>query len=62
MKKQIFGIGLNKTGTTSLGNYFKKLGYKHYCNPDNINIIKAKNNINEIYKIAYKYEIFEDWP
>ena len=31
MKNKIFGIGLNKTGTTSIGYYFKQLGYKHYC-------------------------------
>ena len=26
MKNKIFGIGLNKTGTTSIGYYFKQLG------------------------------------
>lgn len=62
MKDKIFGIGLNKTGTTSIGKYFEKLGYKHYCGCSYDNIVKAKNNINEIYKIADKFEFFEDWP
>ena len=62
MKNKIFGIGLNKTGTTSLGCYFKDLGYKHYCNPKYDNILLAKNDINKIYEIADKFEIFEDWP
>lgn len=52
MKDKIFGIGLNKTGTTYIGKYFEKLGYKHFCGCSYNNILKAKNNINEIYKIA----------
>ena len=61
MKDKIFGIGLNKTGTTSIGNYFKKLGYKHKGPNSSHNIVKEKNNINEIYKIADQFEFFEDW-
>ena len=56
MKNKIFGIGLNKTGLTSLGNY------NLYCSPTYENIVKAKNNINEIYEIADNFEIFEDQP
>lgn len=62
MKSKIFGIGLHKTGTTSLGKYFEELGYKHYTSPSYENIMNAKNNINEIYKITDKFSIFEDWP
>ena len=62
MKKKIFGIGLNKTGTSSLGKYFCLLGYKLYCKPNIRNIKIKKNNINKVYKIADKFEIFEDWP
>jgi hypothetical protein len=72
MKNKIFGIGLNKTGTTSLGKYFSLLGYKHYCKRNAgdseyvsggklIEIIQ-KNNINKIYRLADNFEIFEDWP
>lgn len=61
-KDKIFGIGLNKTGTSSLGKYFKSLGYNLYCNPSYNNILKAKNEINEIYKIVDKFDVFEDWP
>ena len=46
IKKKIFGIGLNKTGTTSLGNYFREVGYRLYEN-----IIKAKINILTVVKI-----------
>jgi len=62
MNNKIFGIGLNKTGTTSLGHYFYKLGYKHYCRPSIINITNARKNINQIYTIADNNEMFEDWP
>ena len=60
--KKIFGIGLNKTGTTSIGYYFKQLGYKHYCGSNYYNIEKAKNDIDYIYNIADQFEFFEDWP
>jgi hypothetical protein len=62
MKEKIFGIGLNKTGTTSIGYYFEQLGYKHKCAPGYKNIYNAKNKINKIYKIVDKFEFFEDWP
>lgn len=62
MKNKIFGIGLNKTGTTSFGKYFEMLGYKHYCKPTYDNIIKSKNKMGDIFKIADEFEVFEDWP
>lgn len=61
-KTKIFGIGLNKTGTTSLGNFFELLGYTHYCKSSYKNIEKIKNKINEIYDLVEKYDMFEDWP
>jgi hypothetical protein len=65
-KQKIFCIGLNKTGTTSLGSFFEKLGFnvakqlegelllKAYINRDFNNIIK--------YVSKSKYYVFQDVP
>lgn len=62
MKNKVFGIGLNKTGTTSLGMYFKSLGYRLYQRPTYQNVILAKNNINQLIPVINEYDVFEDWP
>jgi hypothetical protein len=59
---KIFGIGLNKTGTSSLGDYFELLGYKLYCRPTSKNIEIAKRNPEYFDKIINEHQVFEDWP
>jgi len=59
---KVFGIGWAKTGTTTLGNSFKILGYDHQS--QNLRLVKEikQNDFSEILKIAKKKESFEDWP
>ena len=67
---KIFGIGLNKTGTSSLGRLFEKCGYKMHEDYSCIKINMAldlQNNINMdkstlLLDIADNYDVFEDWP
>lgn len=67
---KIFGIGLNKTGTSSLGRFFEKCGYKMHEDYSCIKINMAldlQNNINMdkstlLLDIADNYDVFEDWP
>ena len=60
---KVFGIGLNKTGTTSLGKALEILGYKKHisCNWE-LTKLWSENNLNPILKEAEKYNNFEDWP
>ena len=69
MKKQkVFIIGSNKTGTTSLTEAFKILGYK-VC-PEHIIyefnsqylIESSKENYNPLFDLVHKYDVFEDRP
>lgn len=62
MSTKIFGIGLNKTGTKSLGIYLKLLGYKRFCKANIKYIRMARNDIGGIFKIVDEFEVFEDWP
>ena len=67
---KIFGIGLNKTGTSSLGRFFEKCGYNMHEDYSCIKINMAldlQNNINMdkatlLLDIVDNYDVFEDWP
>ena len=67
---KVFGIGLNKTGTSSLGRFFEKYGYKMHEDYSCIKINMAfdlRNNINMdkatlLLDIVDNYDVFEDWP
>lgn len=60
---KIIGIGLNKTGTKTLGECFTILGYNHHisCNGVAFNLWR-KGSTDELMKIASVYDTFEDWP
>lgn len=61
-RPKIFGIGLNKTGTKSLGDYFELLGYKHYCEFSIGNILRARSDPESFREEIERYHIFADWP
>lgn len=59
---KIFGIGWAKTGTTTLGNCFKILGFDHQS--QDLGLVKdiRKGDLSRIMALAEKKETFEDWP
>lgn len=59
---KVFGIGLHKTGTTTLGACFKALGYKHLSCRKDLLVKLREGAFEEIYSEIDKYETFEDWP
>lgn len=61
-KPKIFGIGLNKTGLSYLGNYFEQLGYKLYCEPTLENVEIAKKNPDYFDSVIKKYDMFYNFP
>ncbi len=64
MTKKVFGIGFQKTGTTTLGEALKILGYK-VSGPD-LKLIKHinKNEFDEVFKVSDKFDALQDnpWP
>jgi hypothetical protein len=63
---KIFGIGLNKTGTTSLNEAVKLMGFKsvHWqCKKGNIKLLIEKNNANEqaLLQGIDDHDAFFDW-
>ena len=61
-KSKIIGIGLPKTGTTSLGYCFRRLGFKHRSYDMDLAVNVKRNNLAPVLEEAEKYEAFEDWP
>lgn len=61
-KRKIVGLGLGKTGTTSLASALKYLGYHHFWyNPDLAREFYS-GNLNEAWDILKDYDSFEDYP
>lgn len=59
---KVVGIGLPKTGTTSLGYCLRRFGYKHQTFDMDLALKVKRNQIDEVMKEAEKHESFEDWP
>ena len=59
---KVFGIGLPKTGTTSLGYCFRRLGFKHRTFDMDLALKVKRNQVNEALREAERFEAFEDWP
>ncbi|TWH92416.1 MULTISPECIES: sulfotransferase family protein [Sphingobium] len=61
-KPKIFGIGLNKTGTTTLGSCFQRLGYKHLGYRRDLLHAYRSRQVARVFKEIDRFESFEDWP
>lgn len=61
--QKIFGIGLNKTGTTTLGVCGKILGYRcKSCDRDLLKDVVLEKKYTRLNEVVGEYELFEDWP
>ena len=61
-KQRIFGIGLNKTGTTSLKRAFQALGYAHFDRRPKAFRLYKKGQFDALFAMIDPFETFEDWP
>jgi hypothetical protein len=59
---KIFGIGWAKTGTTSLGACFRKLGYNHQGQHLGLLPAMIRGDLDGLFKVARLKDTFEDWP
>ena len=59
---KVVGIGLPKTGTTSLGYCMRRFGFKHRTFDMNLAVKVKRNQIAEVLSEAERHESFEDWP
>src|SRR5437667_4671123 len=61
-QSKVVGIGLPKTGTTTLGYCFRRFGYKHRSYDMDLAAQAKRNELENVLAEAAKYEAFEDWP
>lgn len=62
LSQKIFGIGLNKTGTKTLGSCLKTFGLKHKTYDLELLESFSKGDYNSIFQIVDEFDSFEDWP
>ena len=59
---KVVGIGLPKTGTTTLGYCFRRFGFKHHTFDMDLAYQVKRKNLAPVIEKAAKFETFEDWP
>ena len=59
---KVFGIGMNKTGTTTLGVCLESLGFSHTSY--NLEMLRhvRRDELEPVIEFARGYDAFEDWP
>lgn len=62
MRVKVFGIGLNKTGTTTLAQCLQHFGYRHATSNLELTRLVERNDIEPVLRFAEAYDSFEDWP
>ena len=60
--EKVFGIGLNKTGTTSLRLALKTLGFRHLDRQPRLFRAWRAGDLRPIMEAADQHDSFEDWP
>ncbi len=59
---KVFGTGLNKTGTKTLGACFQILGLKNHSYDLELLRQYAEREMEPVFRVADQFDSFEDWP
>lgn len=59
---KVFGIGFNKTGTSTLGDCFRILGARHLSTRGDLLKWWTEGRWTDIFDVLDAYQTFEDWP
>ena len=62
-RPKVFGVGLNRTGTTTLGQCGNILGFRcTSCDRGLLEDFVLRNDFSKINDLVGQYQLFEDWP
>lgn len=59
---KIFGVGIMKTGTKTLAEVLRRLGYDHCSYNKECLLLLLEGERTALTKIFYHYDSFDDWP
>ncbi|HXC56379.1 MAG TPA: sulfotransferase [Rhizomicrobium sp.] len=59
---KIFGIGLNKTGTSTLRTCLQHLGYRHLGFDRDLLKAYSRGDLETVFAAIERHDSFEDWP
>jgi hypothetical protein len=59
---KIFGIGFHRTGTTTLNECLKSLGFSHKGYDLDLLRHVDRGNLTPVRRVADQHECFDDWP
>lgn len=59
---KVIGIGLNKTGTKTLGHYLSNMGLRHTSFSLELFNHYKSGNLSQVLDFMDDYDSFEDWP
>jgi hypothetical protein len=59
---KVFGIGLNKTGTTTLAQCLQHFGYRHASSNLELTRMVGRHELEPVLRFAEDFDSFEDWP
>ena len=59
---KLFGLGLNKTGTTTLGACARILGRRHVSCRRDLLIEIRQGRYDRLFQVCDAFDAFEDWP
>ena len=62
MEEKVFGLGFHKTGTSTLGECLKILGYNHVSWSVEAFVYFYLGEDESLFSFIEKYSSFEDWP
>jgi len=61
-KRKVIGIGLNRTGTTTLGLCLQNFGYRHTSVNEQAFSFFRQGNMDAVMQMVSMYDSFDDWP
>jgi hypothetical protein len=62
MSQKVFGIGFSKTGTKTLAECLRRLGYRHHEKEASLRDEVMRGDLRRMFEIADRYDSFDEWP
>lgn len=59
---KVFGIGLNKTGTSTLRDCCRQFGLRHVSCRRDLLIAYRRGALDEVFAVIDQHDSFDDWP